>query len=187
MAPTRAEQAQKTRKTILATSRRQFHEHGYDATSLQQIADAMGVTKANVYYYFRTKAAILEALLAPMSDGLRALLDAAETIEDRGARTALLVDGYIAQVVVSYRTIGPLNLGDPAMRREVAITSELNALAHRGLHVIFGEKPTPDQQAAYWLVNDLAPVLRRLAHLPDEQLSDTLTKLCLRVLNGAMP
>ena len=55
-----------------------FDDHGYDATSLQQIADAMGVTKANVYYYFRTKAAILEALLEPMAGAIGALLDAAD-------------------------------------------------------------------------------------------------------------
>ncbi|MFG1643914.1 TetR family transcriptional regulator [Amycolatopsis sp. NPDC049252] len=34
-------------------------------TSLQQIAEMMGVTKANVHYYFRTKIAILEAFLEP--------------------------------------------------------------------------------------------------------------------------
>ena len=40
----------------------------------------MGVTKANVYYYFRTKIAILEALLAPTVAALTARLDDAERI-----------------------------------------------------------------------------------------------------------
>ena len=65
---------------------------GYDATSLQAIADEMGVTKANVYYYFRTKAEILEALLAPMADALDRLLDAAERLP-HGARARRADDG----------------------------------------------------------------------------------------------
>jgi AcrR family transcriptional regulator len=182
MSPTRAEQAEKTRAAVLETARRLFHHHGYDATSLQQIADAMGVRKANVYYYFRTKAAILEALLEPMAAALRDLLDAAEGIEERDARLAFLVEGFVAQVVTAHRTVGPLNLGDPAMRREIAITRTLDELALRGLRLLFGEHPTPDETAAYWIVNDLAPVLRRLAHLPDDELRATLTRLCLRVL-----
>jgi hypothetical protein len=52
------------------------------------------------------------------------------------------------------------------MRREIAITRTLDELALRGLRLLFGEHPTPDETAAYWIVNDLAPVLRRLAHLP---------------------
>ena len=68
------------------------------------------------------------------------------------------------------------------MRRELAITRALDDLALRGLHLIFGEQPTPDQVAAFWIVNDLAPVLRRLSHLPDDELRATLTALCLRVL-----
>ncbi len=182
MSPTRAEQASRTRTAVLETARRLFHEHGYDATSLQQIADAMGVTKANVYYYFRTKAAILEALLEPMAGALRGLLDAAEAIDDHATRLEFLVEGFVAQVVTAYRTVGPLNLGDPAMRRELAITRTLDDLALRGLHLLFGDDPAPDQVAAYWIVNDLAPVLRRLSHLPDDELRATLTRLCLRVL-----
>jgi len=47
MSPTRAEQAEKTRQAVLDTARKLSLEH--DATSLQLIADTMGVTKANVY------------------------------------------------------------------------------------------------------------------------------------------
>ena len=88
----------------------------------------------------------------------------------------------MSQVVTAYRTVGPLNLGDPAMRREIEAARTLDDLAGRGLHIVFGDDPTPDEIAAYWIVNDLAPVLRRLAHLPDEELRATLRRLCLRVL-----
>lgn len=179
---TRAEQARQTREAVLATARKLFSENGYDATSLQQIADRMGVRKANVYYYFRTKEAILEALLPPMIDGIRALLDAAEAIPRGEERTRFLAEGFVAQVVAVWRNVGSLNLGDPALRRNVAVTRELDDLAERGLHMLFGPDPTPDQQAGYWQTRDLAPALRRLRHLPDDELRDVLVRLCLRAL-----
>jgi AcrR family transcriptional regulator len=184
MASTRAQQAQRTRQAILDTARRLFHEHGYDATSLQRIADAMGVTKANVYYYFRTKAAILEALLRPLVDAQIAVIDAAAGIGDRDARLRFLVDGVVGNVVTAYRTMGPLNLGDPAMRRELPITRELDDLSVRALGVLYGDAPTPDQEAGFWMTLDLAPALRRLAsRLDDDALRGVLARMVLRTLD----
>ncbi|MCE7001426.1 TetR/AcrR family transcriptional regulator [Kibdelosporangium philippinense] len=98
MSPTCAEQAEQTRKSVLETARRLFTEHGFDATSLQQIADAMGVTKANVYYYFRTKIETLEALLDGSVTGLTAALDEAESIKGKNARREFLVEHDTAVV-----------------------------------------------------------------------------------------
>jgi len=47
---TRALQAEQTRQQILETAERLLTEVGYEATSLQMIADEMGLTKAAVYY-----------------------------------------------------------------------------------------------------------------------------------------
>ena len=62
---TRAVQAEQTRQQILETAQRLFAELGYDATSLQMIADEMGLTKAAVYYHFRAKSDILHAAMLP--------------------------------------------------------------------------------------------------------------------------
>jgi AcrR family transcriptional regulator len=182
MSTTRAEQAEQTRDEVLRTARRLFAERGYDGTSLQQIADTMGVTKANVYYYFRTKEALLQALLDPFVRALTELLDRAEQIPDVQERRMFLIEGRIATVVESYRTLGPLHLGDPGMRRNVEITRAIDDLAQRGLQLAFGDRPTPDQIASYWILNDLAPALRRLAHLPDNELRATLVRLTVRTL-----
>jgi hypothetical protein len=68
------------------------------------------------------------------------------------------------------------------MRRNVQITRAIDDLAARGLRLVFGDRPTPDEVASYWILNDLAPVLRRLAHLPDKELHETLVQLNLRTL-----
>lgn len=182
MSTSRAAQAEQTRDEVLRTARRLFAERGYDGTSLQQIADAMGVTKANVYYYFRTKEVLLQALLEPFLSALAELLDQAEQLSDMDERRRFLMEGRIAATISSYRTLGPLHLGDPGMRRNVEITRAIDDLAQRGLQLTFGDRPTPDQVAAYWILNDLGPVLRRLKHLPDNELHETLVRLSIHTL-----
>jgi AcrR family transcriptional regulator len=182
VSPTRAEQAEKTRLAVLETARRLFIEHGFDATSLQTIADTMGVTKANVYYYFRTKIEILEALLAGSVVALATLLDQAEAITDERARLEFLVDGFVDQVVLSHRTIAPMNRADPIIRRHEGISRQLDELAERGMRLLFGANPTPEQQAAYAMISDLGPATRRLTALPDEEMRSILKSLCLRVI-----
>lgn len=182
MATTRAAQAEKTRQAVLDTARALFLEHGYDATSLQSIADAMGVTKANVYYYFRTKVTILEALLDTNVAALTALLDAAERIKGKRARTEFLVDGFVGQVVTAHRTVAPMSRTDPIVRRHPDISRRLDELSERGLRLLYGSHPTPDEEAAYRMVNDLGPATRALTHLSDDELRAALRRLCLRVL-----
>ena len=52
-----------TREQIRTIALELFAEHGYDKTSLREIAERLGVTKAAVYYHFRTKEEILVSLI----------------------------------------------------------------------------------------------------------------------------
>ncbi|GAA3432753.1 TetR/AcrR family transcriptional regulator [Kutzneria kofuensis] len=181
MASTRAQQAERTRNAVLDTARRLFAERGFDGTSLQLIADTMGVQKANVYYYFRTKAAILEALLEGSIAAFDAMLDEAERLDGR-ARRELLVAGFVEQVVAS-RALSPLSRIDPGLRREGRIAEALEARSARGLRLMFGDEPTVEQQAAYYMATDVGPVVPRMTHLSDDELRDLLSGLCLRILD----
>ncbi|HWO62763.1 MAG TPA: helix-turn-helix domain-containing protein [Umezawaea sp.] len=166
---------------MLETARRLFAEHGYDGTSLQMIADAMGVAKANVYYYFRTKASILEAMLAANITALEAALDAAGALRGKRARREFLVGAFVDQVMAN-RSISPVSRNDPGLLKNDAIGAALADLNRRGRELIFGEHPTPDEVAAYTLLDDLGPSMRALPHLPDDELREVLLRLCLRVL-----
>ena len=63
-----------TRTRIQAVARARFARCGYDATSLQQIATDLDVTKAALYYHFPAKARLLHSLADPFLDAERALL-----------------------------------------------------------------------------------------------------------------
>ncbi len=182
MTTTRAAQARRTRQGVLDAARRLFAERGFAATSLQQIADELGVTKANVYYYFRTKDAILQALLDGQVTALEAMLDAAAEIADPVRRKDFVVDCFVDQVVRAHRTIAPVDVADPGVRGRPGVIERLDALSVRALHLLFGDHPTVDQQAGFWMVNDLRPVTGRLSHLPDDELRAVLGRLCLRLV-----
>ena len=51
-----------TRALVRRTALRLFTEQGYEATSLRQIADELGINKASLYYHFDSKEAILQSL-----------------------------------------------------------------------------------------------------------------------------
>jgi AcrR family transcriptional regulator len=67
-----------TRTRIQEVALELFIEHGYEATSLREIAERLGVTKAALYYHFKTKEDIVASLVQDRTDALKALLDWAE-------------------------------------------------------------------------------------------------------------
>jgi AcrR family transcriptional regulator len=54
------------RAQILTQATRLFAEQGYDGTSVQQIAEAVGIRKPSLLYHFRSKDALRENVLAEM-------------------------------------------------------------------------------------------------------------------------
>ena len=55
-----------TRRRILAVALELFSTRGYAGTSMRDIAETMGMTKAALYYHFESKEQILEAVTEPM-------------------------------------------------------------------------------------------------------------------------
>jgi TetR/AcrR family transcriptional regulator len=87
MVTTRASEASASRGQILAAAARLFAARGFGATSLQEIADELGMTKQAVLHHFRTKdqlrQAVLDDILGHWRDALPRLLFAAAASEDR--------------------------------------------------------------------------------------------------------
>jgi AcrR family transcriptional regulator len=65
---TRREQASGTRRHILAAAGRLFAERGFSRTTMESIAAAAEVGVATVYVNFPTKVAIVEAILAQVTN-----------------------------------------------------------------------------------------------------------------------
>lgn len=71
--------ARTTREEIVAAADRLFYEGGYERTSFSDIADAVGMSRGNFYYHFRTKDAILDAVIDARRAATRAMLMRWET------------------------------------------------------------------------------------------------------------
>ena len=177
---TRAVQAERTRQQILATAQRLFTELGYDATSLQMIADELGLTKAAVYYHFRAKSEILHAAMQPGIQRLEVLLDEAAAIRGRGTRIEHLVDGF-TDFLVEHRHYATMASTDPAAKRN-KLDGKKVTLAQRALTVLFGDNPTGAERLAFGVLFFIPECLPDLADLTDEQLREALHTTILRML-----
>ncbi|WP_229506270.1 TetR/AcrR family transcriptional regulator [Massilia sp. BJB1822] len=52
-----------------------FYEQGFESTSFAHIADAVGISRGNFYYHFKSKDDILEAVIALRAERTQAMLD----------------------------------------------------------------------------------------------------------------
>ena len=62
------EQHDRRRDEIIRTARELFLSRGYDACTIADIIDTIGIAKGTFYHYFRGKEELLEALTERMSD-----------------------------------------------------------------------------------------------------------------------
>lgn len=76
---TREEIREQKRRAVLRVAAEIFNEKGYHATSLDEIADEIGVTKTALYYYFKNKEQLLyECLKLSYNCGQTARLETEE-------------------------------------------------------------------------------------------------------------
>ncbi|KZL18980.1 HTH-type transcriptional repressor KstR2 [Pseudovibrio axinellae] len=81
MARTRAADYDDKRKSILRLSARAFAQHGYDKTSMAQIAKICGFSKALLYHYYENKEALLVDIIGTHLEELVEAVEGAITQE----------------------------------------------------------------------------------------------------------
>ena len=106
------------RAEICRTAAQIFRERGYDATSVSDIARALGITKAGLYHYFESKEALLFEITAYGLDRVRddvivpvrGIRDPEERLRQlviRHANIATHGRGAVAQLVDEVRALPP--------------------------------------------------------------------------------
>ncbi|TQK44131.1 TetR family transcriptional regulator [Streptomyces sp. SLBN-118] len=68
-----------TRDQIVEAADRLFYQHGYEHTSFADIAGAVGLSRGNFYYHFKSKDAILNAVIEARLADTRRMLEEWET------------------------------------------------------------------------------------------------------------
>lgn len=92
------ERTRRTRRRLLLAAATVFDEHGYRGAALSDILAVAGLTKGALYFHFRSKQALAEALLVEVCDSWLLLV---EEIGRRGVdpmwRLLLETDAYVAR------------------------------------------------------------------------------------------
>lgn len=99
MARTRSQGYDAVKQTILDNAAKLFATKGFASTSINEIADSAGLSKAGVYHYFDSKSEILRAMLTEHLETVTEIVDIAlSTSEPPRVKfitfTRLLVESY---------------------------------------------------------------------------------------------
>ena len=89
-----------TKQEILVASLELFSVQGFEATSISQIADAVGIRKASLYSHFESKQAILDALIKDVLEQYGAHSIFARTDWEKDAGDLPLTPDAAAQMIL---------------------------------------------------------------------------------------
>jgi AcrR family transcriptional regulator len=83
---------------VYEVAARLFYTKGYEATSVQNIADELGLLKGSVYYYMTSKEDLLYVIVERAHSTLFEKLVSAEMIPDPVARLRAAIKGHVENV-----------------------------------------------------------------------------------------
>lgn len=133
----RAQKREAKRNAVLSTAAQMFNERGFQATSLDDIARELNVTKPTLYYYLKNKDDIL---LQCVKKGLRMTLDGIEASRQAGGNAVsqlrACMQVYAEVVVQPFGTclirVGDEQVPEPSRSELRAMKAEID-LAFRRL------------------------------------------------------
>jgi AcrR family transcriptional regulator len=172
------------RRRVLDAALALFAEHGVHGTSLQMIADRIGVSKAAVYYQFHSKEDIALEVLRPSIEDMARVIRIAEGLPDPQQRRAVAVSGLI-EMAVRYRQLGVFFYGDPVIDQIVCAQPAFKAVTDRLRELLEG----PDREAADRIAYSVffsgvgkAAANPELVDIDDVELHRALLQLSERIL-----
>jgi AcrR family transcriptional regulator len=130
-----------TRQRLIDVAVDLFTRHSFAGTSLQMIADEIGFTKAAIYHHFRTREQLLDAVVDPILERLRVVIDAAEQLRGTHARADHMLTGF-AELAVENRVVAVLG-ADPAVAEMLRARQVWSALIDRQMALLADVEPGP--------------------------------------------
>jgi AcrR family transcriptional regulator len=174
-----------TQNRILKAALNLFAEHGVSGTSLQMIADSIGVGKASVYFQFKTKDELIIAVTEMQLAKLEHALEAAEAEKDRPRARELLLNAVIDLAVEQRGMVGIMQ-SDPVIIRFLAEHKPFQHFLERLYSALIGNTPGPRTlvQAAM-LSGAIGSAVKHplVVNLDDDTLRSELRHLTRRLIN----
>lgn len=173
-----------TKDRLLNAALRLFAMHSFAGTSLQMIADHLGVTKAAIYHHFKTRDDILTAVVQPALEELREVITKAEAQRTPAARTDALLVGFVDMTVRHRKLIGMVGT-DPGVIHALSTHPDIADLFGKPLILLAGNEPSPTGEInASLVLSGIACTASSplLMHVDDDTLRDQLLTSTRRLL-----
>lgn len=177
-----------TRETIRAVALELFSTKGFEQTSLREIAERVGLTKASLYYHYPSKQALLLAVVQPVLTGWRAIADDTASLDHTPAHVRQIVARCL-DVLLRNRAIVGVFQRDPAGVAVVAerLWEDSLDLGRRLVTWLAGPSPTTvDRVRAAAAMEVLGTALTSATYgideVSEEELRDVLLTAALDVL-----
>lgn len=170
-----------TRETIREVALELFSTRGFEQTSLREIAERVGLTKASLYYHFPSKQALLTAIIDPVIEGWRTvaidvknLPNTPENIREVLRRTM--------DVLLANQSVAAIMLRDPAgvVAAIGPIWEDLVDTSKRLTTWLAGPDPTPTQRLrAVAAMEILGGALTSMTYLDEPPTEDEVRTVLL--------
>jgi AcrR family transcriptional regulator len=131
--------ASDTKERIQAAARELFAEKGVQRTSLQEIADKLGITKPALYYHFGSREELLRSIVQPLIDAGQRFIEDHE--KAGGVEARALLEGYF-DFHYEHRQDVLLLLGELTTLAELGLIDTVLAWRGRLAALLCGPEPT---------------------------------------------
>ncbi|WP_086841920.1 TetR/AcrR family transcriptional regulator [Amycolatopsis kentuckyensis] len=157
-----------TKQRILDVARDLFSKQGVQRTSLQDIADRLGITKPALYYHFPSREDLVRSIIQPLLDDGEEFLRTQEARGDTPVRE--LIEGFFD---FNHRHRAPviMLLAEMPTLADLGLIDRVLGWRRRLTELICGPEPTLDQSArAVLALGGLQDVCMQFPDAPVEEL-----------------
>ena len=135
------------RERVLEAALELFAKHGVHGTSLQMIADRLGVGKGAVYYQFQSKDEIALAVVLPVFEDIEHLTRIAELLPSPEAQLDVAISGLV-ELAIRHRRVSSLFHGDPIIHQLIESRDEFQVIVDRFSALLLGPNPDTSTRVA---------------------------------------
>jgi AcrR family transcriptional regulator len=140
--PKITEAAKNRKNEIIEGAMKLFAQNGYYSTSLNDVAGRIGVTKATLYYYFRSKEEILGAVLERSKGRMDRVLELGKSALSSRDKLRQIIQYHVlyssdgaelAKVTFDQTSAFPKRIKTPLVRKEKKIDAFLQEVLEQGI------------------------------------------------------
>ncbi len=169
-----------TKQRILDTARELFASKGVPKTSLQEIADRLGITKPALYYHFSSREELIRTIMQPLIDDGDAFVREQE--ERASVRPRALLEGYF-DFNIRHRADIMLVLTELTTLAELGLVERVLTWRERLTMLLYGPEPAlADAVRAVIALGGLQDCTVQFPHVPVDELREVAVAGALATL-----